>query len=582
MGRKMIMAEFEIPTSPEFSAHIRKFETTDPAHADLFNAVTQSLINNDVFLNIVAEQLQQAITQHMSDKDNPHGSTKKQVGLGNADNTSDMDKPVSTAQQNAIDAAYQQSTGYTDKKIADLIGGAPMTLDTLGEIADAMADNADVVAALDIAIGKKANEAEMESLLNTKLDKTGDASNVTTAFSQATTRTNLSSKEKLSVSMGKIMKWFADLANGAASTLLGGNLSANRALVSNGSGKVAQSGVTSTELGYLAGAKSKIQTQLDGKLDKSGGTISGGNLHIHGGNVAPSPYGLILSRMGSTTNQYTYLYTDDNGLVIDSKQDEANCRIKFNLIYTDTENSSETGVEQKSEVVFNASKGLSYIHADNFVEGNVALVNKYLGKTEMAAGAKKIELLRVEKGDANNLGNGFSGYITEIRGDNDSKNTPPVGTSANNTWFHIITCKGADGRYTTQLALGMTVDGVWYRRCDADTWGSWIRLDIGSTNVKKQLITWATSGVYVPDENQQNCYYVVKNGWCFFQIVFKLETANTQYHLNVYLPKPFSQSNAYWRVSTECEVRISSNGQMRLSATKADTDYVVNGSYPVL
>lgn len=44
-----------------------------------------------------------------------------------------------------------------------------------------------------------------------KLDKSGDASNVTTTFSQAATRANLASKEKLSVSLGKIMKYFADL-----------------------------------------------------------------------------------------------------------------------------------------------------------------------------------------------------------------------------------------------------------------------------------------------------------------------------------------------------------------------------------
>lgn len=44
-----------------------------------------------------------------------------------------------------------------------------------------------------------------------KLDKTGDASNVINTFSSASSRTNLSTGEKLSVSLGKIMKWFSDL-----------------------------------------------------------------------------------------------------------------------------------------------------------------------------------------------------------------------------------------------------------------------------------------------------------------------------------------------------------------------------------
>lgn len=44
-----------------------------------------------------------------------------------------------------------------------------------------------------------------------KLDKTGDGSNVTAAFTAATTRTNVATGEKLSVLFGKIAKWFGDL-----------------------------------------------------------------------------------------------------------------------------------------------------------------------------------------------------------------------------------------------------------------------------------------------------------------------------------------------------------------------------------
>jgi phage-related tail fiber protein len=52
---------------------------------------------------------------------------------------------------------------------------------------------------------------------------------------------------------------------GGASTIVTSNLTINRALVSDGSGKVAVSAVTSTELGYLTGVTSAIQTQLGGK-----------------------------------------------------------------------------------------------------------------------------------------------------------------------------------------------------------------------------------------------------------------------------------------------------------------------------
>lgn len=57
-----------------------------------------------------------------------------------------------------------------------------------------------------------------------------------------------------------------DKITGGASTITDDNLTANRALVSNGSGKVAVSAVTATELGYLDGVTSNIQTQLDNKL----------------------------------------------------------------------------------------------------------------------------------------------------------------------------------------------------------------------------------------------------------------------------------------------------------------------------
>ena len=59
-----------------------------------------------------------------------------------------------------------------------------------------------------------------------------------------------------------------DVITGAASTITSSNLTASRALVSDGSGKVAVSDVTSTELGYLDGVTSAVQTQVDAKTAK--------------------------------------------------------------------------------------------------------------------------------------------------------------------------------------------------------------------------------------------------------------------------------------------------------------------------
>lgn len=117
-------------------------------------------------LSIAFGKIQKAISSllgHINNFDNPHKTTKSQIQLGNVDNTSDVDKPVSTAQQKAIDGAYANSNKYTDQKIADLINGAPETMDTLKEVADAIEKNKSVVEALDKAIGTKANQNELDT-----------------------------------------------------------------------------------------------------------------------------------------------------------------------------------------------------------------------------------------------------------------------------------------------------------------------------------------------------------------------------------------------------------------------------------
>lgn len=53
---------------------------------------------------------------------------------------------------------------------------------------------------------------------------------------------------------------------GGASTVTSSNLTANRALISNADGKIAVSPVTNTELGYIDGVTSNVQTQLDSKI----------------------------------------------------------------------------------------------------------------------------------------------------------------------------------------------------------------------------------------------------------------------------------------------------------------------------
>ena len=61
-----------------------------------------------------------------------------------------------------------------------------------------------------------------------------------------------------------------DAITGAATTIVSSDLTTDKALISDGSGKVSASTVTSAELGYLSGVTSNIQTQL--AASASGGT----------------------------------------------------------------------------------------------------------------------------------------------------------------------------------------------------------------------------------------------------------------------------------------------------------------------
>ena len=235
-----------------------------------------------------------SLIEHLADIDNPHKTDKDQIGLGKVNNTSDQEKPISTAQQNALDALYEQLTAYTNRKIADLINGAPESLDTLKEVADAIAANKTVMDALDAAIGKKANAAEFDSHTkdatkhitaaertkwNAKMETTGDSANNTLTFTSgdaasptgwadigvvASGEKHSSLLRKMSLAV-KNLRYLYKMIGTTDISAIGG--------------------------GTLTGAINALNT---GKFDQSGGTVNGrinagGNVELwtdgEGGNV---------------------------------------------------------------------------------------------------------------------------------------------------------------------------------------------------------------------------------------------------------------------------------------------------------
>ena len=76
-----------------------------------------------------------AIDAHVAEQDNPHNVTATQVGLGNVDNTADADKPVSTAQQAALNLK-QDKTDNTLSTTSKTVVGA---INEVKGVADAAA-----------------------------------------------------------------------------------------------------------------------------------------------------------------------------------------------------------------------------------------------------------------------------------------------------------------------------------------------------------------------------------------------------------------------------------------------------------
>ncbi|EIC9815363.1 hypothetical protein LA020_003059 [Vibrio alginolyticus] len=121
------------------------------------------------------EEITTKVDEHASNKTNPHGVTKAQVGLGNVPNypatssvsdTSNSKLATAGAVKQAYDkgveglnrgnAAYDRAeqaetnaNKHTDERISTLIGGAPAeALDTIKELGDALMDQEDAVAAI--------------------------------------------------------------------------------------------------------------------------------------------------------------------------------------------------------------------------------------------------------------------------------------------------------------------------------------------------------------------------------------------------------------------------------------------------
>ena len=91
----------------------------------LWYVITKEQLANKNYVDLSSKSVKDSLDVHIADRANPHNVTKAQVGLGNVDNTADVDKPISNATKSAIitattDMATKAYVNQQDNLKADI------------------------------------------------------------------------------------------------------------------------------------------------------------------------------------------------------------------------------------------------------------------------------------------------------------------------------------------------------------------------------------------------------------------------------------------------------------------------------
>ena len=176
-----------------------------------------------------------------------------------------------------------------------------------------------------INLHKVAKTGNYNDLLNTPTlpTKTSDLTNDGngTANSKYITNTELSSS----------LSQKQDTITGGATTIVSDNLTKDKALVSDENGKVAVSNTTSDELGYLSGARSNLQTQID-NITTTGGQPNVIEVVQENG----VPLEITNKTVNVTVPTKTSDLTNDSGFITNTVNDLTNYYLKSET-YTQTE-----------------------------------------------------------------------------------------------------------------------------------------------------------------------------------------------------------------------------------------------------
>ena len=205
-----------------------------------FTTLSDSITNNYNTLDSLIGGVDDKIDNHIANTANPHSVTKTQVGLGNVDNTSDLDKPVSTAQQTALD-------GKVDKN-ADITAATKckITYDVKGLVTG----------------GADLQQSDIPSLNLTKIsDVTATATEVNQLHESGAVKADFEKLHDVTADAAELNVLDGVTASTSEINTLDG-LTASTAELNILDGAT----LSTTELNYVDGVTSSIQTQLDAKL----------------------------------------------------------------------------------------------------------------------------------------------------------------------------------------------------------------------------------------------------------------------------------------------------------------------------
>lgn len=115
------------------------------------------------FTAVQGEVVTSALNAHEARRDNPHEVSKTQVGLGNVTNTSDANKPVSSAVQTALDL----KAPLANPTFTGTVAGISKSMVGLGSVDNTADAGKPVSTAAQTALDAKANTASLATVATT-------------------------------------------------------------------------------------------------------------------------------------------------------------------------------------------------------------------------------------------------------------------------------------------------------------------------------------------------------------------------------------------------------------------------------